>query len=59
MPSSKGNPTDPELHEELKEEIKREANKDGSGEGQWSAWKVEPLSIPSWLIWPSYGQSRC
>lgn len=40
MPSSKGNPTDPELREKLKEEIKQQPNKSGGGEGQWAAWKV-------------------
>ena len=44
MPSSKGNPTDPELREQLKEEIKQEPNKSGGGQGQWSAWKVSSMT---------------
>ncbi|KAM7220386.1 hypothetical protein V8F06_004165 [Rhypophila decipiens] len=44
MPSSKGNPTDPELREQLKEEIKQEPNKSGDGKGQWAAWKAVKLA---------------
>ncbi|KAJ4307257.1 hypothetical protein N0V88_000639 [Collariella sp. IMI 366227] len=44
MPSSKGNPTDPELRQKLKEEIQQEPNKSGDGQGQWSAWKGMKLA---------------
>lgn len=37
MPSSKGEPTDPQLREEVKEEVKAEQK--GGGPGKWSAWK--------------------
>lgn len=29
MPSTKGNPTDPKLHDKITEEIKQQTNKDG------------------------------
>ncbi|RMY31429.1 hypothetical protein D0866_07296 [Hortaea werneckii] len=38
MPSTKGEPTDPELREEIKEEVKNEEK------GNWSAWKAGELS---------------
>ncbi|KAG7284521.1 hypothetical protein NEMBOFW57_010896 [Staphylotrichum longicolle] len=44
MPSSKGNPTDPELRQQLKEEIQQEPNKSGDGKGQWAAWKGMKLA---------------
>jgi len=42
MPSSKGNPTDPELREKIKEEVKNEEK--GGGKGSWSAWKAGELA---------------
>ncbi|KAK5120578.1 hypothetical protein LTR85_006234 [Meristemomyces frigidus] len=42
MPSSKGEPTDPELREKVKEEVKGEQK--GGGAGGWSAWKAGEMS---------------
>jgi len=42
MPSSKGEPTDPELREKIKEEVKNEEK--GGGKGSWSAWKAGELA---------------
>ncbi|KAK3114073.1 hypothetical protein LTR53_007967 [Teratosphaeriaceae sp. CCFEE 6253] len=42
MPSSKGEPTDPELRERIKEEVKAESK--GGGVGKWSAWKAGEMA---------------
>jgi len=42
MPSSKGEPTDPELREEVKNEVKAEEK--GGGKGSWSAWKAGEMA---------------
>ncbi|KAK5134445.1 hypothetical protein LTR08_006492 [Meristemomyces frigidus] len=42
MPSSKGEPTDPELREKIKEEVKSEEK--GGGAGSWSAWKAGEMA---------------
>ena len=42
MPSSKGNPTDPELREKIKEEVKNMEK--GGGKGSWSAWKAGEMA---------------
>ncbi|TKA50152.1 hypothetical protein B0A55_13485 [Friedmanniomyces simplex] len=42
MPSSKGEPTDPELREKVKEEVKSEEK--GGGSGSWSAWKAGEMA---------------
>ncbi|KAF2770956.1 hypothetical protein EJ03DRAFT_373279 [Teratosphaeria nubilosa] len=42
MPSSKGEPTDPELREQVKEEVKAEEK--GGGKGSWSAWKAGEMA---------------
>ncbi|CZT24755.1 uncharacterized protein RCC_10483 [Ramularia collo-cygni] len=42
MPSSKGEPTDPELREKIKEEVKAEEK--GGGKGKWSAWKAGEMA---------------
>ncbi|KAK1056115.1 hypothetical protein LTR74_015147 [Friedmanniomyces endolithicus] len=42
MPSSKGEPTDPELREKVKEEVKGESK--GGGAGKWSAWKAGEMA---------------
>ncbi|EMD00707.1 hypothetical protein BAUCODRAFT_118453 [Baudoinia panamericana UAMH 10762] len=42
MPSSKGEPTDPQLREKVKEEVKSEEK--GGGPGKWSAWKAGEMS---------------
>jgi len=42
MPSSKGEPTDPQLREEVKEEVKAEEK--GGGKGSWSAWKAGEMA---------------
>ena len=59
MPSSKGEPTDPELREQIKEEVKAEEkgmpmfivdpvfdidSSVGGGKGNWSAWKAAEMS---------------
>ena len=60
MPSSKGEPTNPELREKIKEQVKNEekgtyldrywvmanfANcSSGGGKGSWSAWKAGELA---------------
>ncbi|RMY50719.1 hypothetical protein D0865_06744 [Hortaea werneckii] len=52
MPSTKGEPTDPELREKIKEEVKNEEKGKlttdnfalGGGKGSWSAWKAGELS---------------
>ena len=59
MPSSKGEPTDPELREKVKEEVKSESKGMlistnagesvvdltlGGGPGKWSAWKAAELA---------------
>jgi len=42
MPSSKGEPDNPELREKVKEEVK--AMSKGGGPGSWSAWKAGELA---------------
>ncbi|TKY89248.1 hypothetical protein EX895_001779 [Sporisorium graminicola] len=42
MPSSKGNPTDPQKREEAKKEVLNMEK--GGGKGQWSAWKAAEMS---------------
>jgi len=42
MPSSKGEPTDPQLREEVREEVKAEEK--GGGKGSWSAWKAGEMA---------------
>ncbi|KAK4894115.1 hypothetical protein LTR27_007700 [Elasticomyces elasticus] len=42
MPSSKGEPTNPELREQVKEEVKSEEK--GGGKGSWSAWKAGEMA---------------
>ena len=58
MPSSKGEPTDPQLREEVKEEVKAEEKgitdafaresrpltTTGGGKGSWSAWKAGEMA---------------
>ncbi|RMY38432.1 hypothetical protein D0865_13098 [Hortaea werneckii] len=53
MPSTKGEPTDPELREKIKEEVKNEEKgklfhtvhvRQRGGKGSWSAWKAGELS---------------
>ncbi|RMY91843.1 hypothetical protein D0861_02836 [Hortaea werneckii] len=53
MPSTKGEPTDPELREKIKEEVKNEEKgklhhavrvRQCGGKGSWSAWKAGELS---------------
>lgn len=59
MPSSKGEPTDPELREKIKEEVKAEEKGEsgevlrtnrsltfwtGGGKGSWSAWKAGEMA---------------
>ncbi|KAK6443481.1 hypothetical protein LTR95_000308 [Oleoguttula sp. CCFEE 5521] len=59
MPSSKGEPTDPELREKIKEEVKAEEkgtlssppssdfsvdSRPGGGKGSWSAWKAGEMA---------------
>lgn len=42
MPSSKGEPDNPELREKVKKEVK--AMSKGGGPGSWSAWKAGELA---------------
>ncbi|KAK5944921.1 hypothetical protein PMZ80_002123 [Knufia obscura] len=42
MPSSKGEPDNPELREKVKEEVKQMSK--GGGPGSWSAWKAGELA---------------
>lgn len=42
MPSSKGEPDNPQLREKVKEEVK--AMSKGGGPGSWSAWKAGELA---------------
>ncbi|KIW96712.1 uncharacterized protein Z519_02103 [Cladophialophora bantiana CBS 173.52] len=42
MPSSKGNPTNPELREKIKEEVMNMEK--GGGKGSWFAWKASELA---------------
>ncbi|KAK0279838.1 hypothetical protein LTR91_007815 [Friedmanniomyces endolithicus] len=52
MPSSKGEPTDPELREKVKEEVKGESKGNipspstasRGGAGKWSAWKAGEMA---------------
>ncbi|KAK5115977.1 hypothetical protein LTR62_000433 [Meristemomyces frigidus] len=53
MPSSKGEPTDPELREQVKEEVKAEEKGTKQplpphnicgGPGKWSAWKAGEMA---------------
>ncbi|KAI6838557.1 hypothetical protein KC340_g3648 [Hortaea werneckii] len=49
MPSTKGEPTDPELREKIEEEVKNEEKGKlhhavCGGKGSWSAWKAGELS---------------
>jgi hypothetical protein len=42
MPSTKGNPTDPKLHDKITEEIKQQTNKDGES----SSSRLFPVPRP-------------
>jgi len=42
MPSSKGEPDNPDLREKVKEEVKQMSK--GGGPGSWSAWKAGELA---------------
>lgn len=42
MPSSKGEPDNPQLREKVKEEVKQMSK--GGGPGSWSAWKAGELA---------------